>query len=421
MKRPGLKLDCADTHSISPSAAFDEIVAFASPVTERQSLPLDLANGRILARAVLTPIPLPPFDNSAVDGYGITASDVDRRPPIQLSVTAEVVAGAPGGYELRSGEAVRVLTGAAVPPGVAAVIMEERCRRDGDRVALSEPVPSGMNLRRRGEDVVEGATIATAGTLLDARHIAILAAAGAGKVDVVRPIRVGILSNGNELRQPGEPLALGQIHDVNRPMLRAMLAHPWIEVVDLGCHPDDGRVLSFVFAEGSTRVDVIISSAGVAGSDTDHVQRGVVSAGGLARRFRLSVKPGKPIVAGRIGTTSILGLPGNPVAAMVDFLLFARPLVAATAGLPARLLTGRRAIAATPFAHMAQRTEFVPARVAGLHETGCPIVEWLGRGGSARLQPLARADGLAEISADAGDLVAGSAIVFHPLPAAFCE
>ena len=419
MSHPSPTLDCAGNRSIPPATAFHEIVAFASPVTESQSLPLDLANGRVLARNVATPIPLPPFDNSAVDGYGITADDADRQPPIRLSVTAQIVAGAPGGSGLRQGEAVRILTGAAVPPGVVAVVMEERCRRDGNRLTLSEPAPSGMNLRRRGEDVAEDATIVAAGMLLDARHIAILAASGTCKVDVVRPIRVGILSNGNELRQSNEPLAAGQIHDANRPMLKAMLARPWIEVIDLGCHSDDEEILSRVFALGAAQVDVIISSGGVTGSDADHIERAVVAAGGLAQRFRLSIKPGKPILAGRLGRTSILGLPGNPVAAMVDYLLFGRPLVAATAGLPGKLPIGQKAIAATSFAHVFGRTEFVPARIVGFHETGCPTVEWLGRGGSARLRPLALADGFAEIPADTGELQSESVVAFHPLPAAF--
>lgn len=409
--------DCAGT--LAPTAAFADILAFAQAVGERQALPVAAANGRILARDVATTFPLPRFDNSAVDGYGITVADVDRPPPLRLTVTGQVAAGAAIASVARAGEAVRILTGAAIPAGVAAVIMEERCRRDGDTLTVDQTVAHGMNIRRQGEDVGQGAAIVESGTLLDARHIAILAAAGVGAVDVVRPIRVGILSNGNELRDDNAALAAAQIHDANRPMLKALLARPWIEVVDLGCHRDDPQVLSRVFAAGAAQTDVIVSSGGVTGSDADHVGPAIAAAGGVVRRFRLALKPGKPVLAGRIGRTALLGLPGNPVAALVDFLLFGHALLAATAGLPAAYPVGGRAVAAAPFARAPGRTEFVPVRIVGRHPTGCPIVDWLGRGGSARLRPLALADGLAEIAADVAAVTPDAAVAFHPFPAAF--
>jgi molybdopterin molybdotransferase len=415
MREAGSSLGRPGGETLHPMAALGQIAAVACPVTETQSLPIGSANGRILARNAATTIPLPPFDNSAVDGYGIAAGDLNRT-PLQLSVTSETTAGAPSGPAPPVGEALRILTGAAVPPGVAAIVMDEMCERDGDRLTVTVAVPSDTNIRHRGEDVAEGSTIVSAGTLLDARHIAILAAAGMGEVEVLRPIRVGVLSNGNELCEDDEPLAPGQIHDTNRPMLMAMLASRWIEAIDLGRHPDDMQVLSRVLAEGSARADVIISSGGVTGSDADHTGRAVVAAGGDVRRFRLAIKPGKPILAGRINCTAILGLPGNPVSAMVDFLLFGRSLLAATAGLPVKYPSGQKAIAATSFGHASGRTEFVPARISGLHETGCLLVEKLSGGGAARLRSLVLSDGLAEIASNMEEVRMGSMITFHPLP-----
>ena len=421
MSKTSPKLDTNAGEAFHPAAAFREITAFANPITERQTLSVGLANGRVLARDVATSIPLPPFDNSAVDGYGIAVSDIDRRPPVRLSVTSEIAAGAPPASALRASEAVRILTGAAIPPGVTAIVMDEKCERVGDRLTVNISVPSGANIRRRGEDIAEGSTIVEAGMLLDARHIAMLAASGTGTVELLRPVRVGVLSNGNELREAGEALIAGQIHDANRPMLKAMLASPWIEVIDLGRHRDDAEILSRVFAEGATRTDVIISSGGVAGSDADHIARAVGAAGGDVRRFRLSIKPGKPIVAGRIDRTAVLGLPGNPVSAMVDFLLFGRAMVAATAGLPVEYPAGQKAVSAKPFAHTAGRAEFVPARLVGLDRSGRPLVEMLEGGGAARLRPLILSDGLAEIPSDMADVDADSMITFHPLPGAFAS
>ena len=211
----------------------------------------------------------------------------------------------------------------------------------------------------------------------------------------------------------------GQIHDANRPMLLALLSRSFIDAMDFGCHRDDPAVLARVFAQAASEADVVISSGGVAGSDADHVAKAVRSAGGAMRRFRLALKPGKPILAGAIGDTPVLGLPGNPVAAMVNFLLFGRPLVSRVAGRAAARPEGQAAVTAEPFDHAPGRTEFVPVRVAGRLEDGRPLLSKLGRGGSARLRPLVLADGLAELPAEASDLPAGANVRFHPFAAAF--
>jgi molybdopterin molybdotransferase len=420
MSNRNLALDCSAGELLHPvDAAFDEIVAFASLAEGRQTIPVRSAAGRVLASDVSTGIPLPPFDHSAVDGFGITQSDLNRPPPLHLTVTARVAAGGRIGPAPEAGHAVRLFTGAPIPQSVVAVALEERCELNGRSLTVTVPVPEGANIRRGGEDVPKGSIIVEAGNVLDARHIAILVAAGVSSVEVRRAVRVAVLSNGNELREPGAALEAGQIHDANRPMLTAMLANPWTDVIDLGCHADDARVLGQVFSDAATRADVVVSSGGVAGSDADHIARAVASAGGSMRRFRLALKPGKPILAGRIGRTAVLGLPGNPVAAMVNFLLFGRALISASAGARVRRPLGQPAIAATPFGHAAGRTEFVPTQIAGSDERGRPRLEKLGRGGSARLRPLVLADGLAEIPADAGELPAGAPIAFHAFRAAF--
>lgn len=415
-----LSLDCANGRRLHPiDAAYDEIVAFASCVDEKQTIPVTSAVGRVLGGNIRTEIPLPRFDHSAVDGFGITEFDLNHPSPLNLSVAARLAAGELTGSQLEAGSTFRLFTGAQIPLGVVAVVPEERCQLEGSAVTVAALVTRGANIRRSGEDVQKGSIIVEGGTILDGRHIAILIAAGISEVDVRRRVRVAVLSNGTELREPGVHLEAGQIPDANRPMLMAMLASRWIEVIDFGCCPDDLRALGRTFSDAAKRADVIVSSGGVSGSDADHVPEAVTVAGGSLHRFRLALKPGKPILAGRIGQAAVLGLPGNSFAAMVNFLLFGRALIGVTAGLSAQRPRGQIAIASMPFAHSPGRTEFVPAKIVGFDQRGLARLEKLGRGGSARLRPLVLADGLVEIPADCGNVPAGSLVAYHAFHAAF--
>ena len=397
----------------SVDSAFDEILALACHLEGTETISLRAAVGRVLATDIATPIPLPVFDNSAVDGFGVALPDIGVAGPLRLSIVARIAAGGIARIGLEAGQSVRVFTGAPIPAGVAGVVMQERCEKTGHTVLVNGGVPLGANIRRSGEDVEKDSVIVEAGKLVDARHIAILAASGIAEVAVRPRIRVGLLSNGDELREAGSPLAPGQIYDVNRVMLSALLQKPWVEVLDLGGHCDDPANLQRVFSSGAEVADIIVSSGGVAGSETDHIAHAVLSAGGAARRFRLALKPGKPLLAGRIGRTAVLGLPGNPVAALVDFLLFGWPLVGKSAGMQVWRPRGQPAIAANVITHTVGRVEFAPARIVGRGENGCPRVEKLGGGGSARLRPLILADGLLEIPAEVGDLPTDSSVTFH--------
>lgn len=412
--------DCTSGEAlVSIDAAFPAITGLATPVAGVETLPVHEALGRVLASDATTRTALPRFDHAAVDGYALCHGDVGRAAPFELRVAAGVAAGDRARPALAPGSALRVFTGAPVPPDVAGVVVEERCRRAGTAVTIGVPVPAGANIRRRGEDVPEGATIVEAGTVLDARHAAILTAAGVGAVTVRRRIHVAVLSNGNELVDAGDTPGDGQISDANRPMLLALLSRAFVEPIDAGCHRDDPDILARVFAEAARVADVVVSSGGVAGSEADHVARAVRQAGGAMRRFRLALKPGKPILAGAIGDTPVLGLPGNPVAAMVNFLLFGRPLVGKVGGLAAVRPEGQAALTAEPFAHAAGRTEFVPVGIVDWAPDGRPRLTKLGRGGSARLRPLVLADGLAELAAEAGDTPSGGEVRFHPFSTAF--
>jgi molybdopterin molybdotransferase len=354
-----------------------------------------------------------------MDGWAIHADDVAAGSPGPLAVAGVVRAGGRDLPTARPGAVVRVLTGAPLPAGTGAVVMEERAVPGDDGVRLRHPVRPGENIRRRGEDVAAGAVIVRAGTALDARHVALLAAAGLASVAVTRTVRVGLLSTGDELVDPGDDPGTAGVFDSNRPMLAALLRSPAVAITDLGRAPDDLVAMAQSLADAHGRFDLIVTSGGVSGSDADHCVEAVRAAGGTSTRIALAVKPGKPFAFGSIGGCRVLSLAGNPLAAMVGTLLFARPMVHRLSGRSVRPAAGLAAITASPFLHRPGRTEYVPAAVTGRDDGGRLLVDKLGRGGSARLLPLVAADGIAVIPADRGDLAAGEPVEFHPFATDF--
>lgn len=401
---------------LTVEAARSRLLADAGPVAGEDELPLGGAAGRVLAAAVRAAFPLPPFDRAAVDGYGLGNGG-----PGPFRLLGAVPAGATGPDRVAPGEAVRLLTGARVPEGVHAVAMQEGCRlaaAGGDTLVHAAPAPRpGENIRRAGEDVEEGGRLLPAGVRLDARHLALLAAAGLSAAKVRRRPRVALLSCGDELLPPGAAARDAAVHDSNRPMLGALLAAAGAEVVDLGLLPDDRPVIAGALARGAAGCDAVLASGGVSGSEADHLLGALRDAGGEGAWAAIALKPGKPLVFGRLGAARCLFLPGNPVAALVGALLFARPLLDRLSGAPDRPVRGLPASAAAGWDRRPGREEFAPAVVVG---TGPALrVERVGRPGSARLVPLAAADGLVRVGAGAGPVRPGDRVEFFPFSAPF--
>ena len=404
---------CGDPGLLSAMSAQERAAALVAGPVEAETVDLARLRGRISAEDVVSPTPLPPFDHSAMDGYAVASLDLDH------VVRSRLAAGASGDPEtLRPGDAARIFTGAPLPPGAVAVAMQERARREGDRIRLEFRPDHGANIRRRGEDVAAGDVIVPAGVRLDARHLAILASAGVEAVAVRRPVVVGLMSTGDELLRPGEPLRAGRIHDANRPMLAAILARPSHDVVDLGVAPDDRPTLTKLLLEAAERCDVIVTSGATSVGDEDHLAASVSAAGGRLDLARVALKPGKPVVVGHVGGAVLIGLPGNPFAALVAHMLIGRVALERLAGLTPRPLRPLPAIAAFGQRGPGSRTEFAPAALLGADSRGVLRVEKLGRGGSARLAPLIAADGLAVIPAGREEIRPGDPIGFLPFEAA---
>lgn len=391
----------------------------ATPIEGQEHLLPAQALGRITAAPLRAETSLPAFDQSAMDGYGLTLADLASGTAAMPRLVRRVAAGDPPGGPVHPGEAVRLLTGAALPPGVAAVVMEEHVALRDGRLHLRRAVATGDHLRRRGEDVTAGDTVLPAGTRLDARHVALLVAVGLAALPVRRRVRVALLSNGNELRSPGSGLEGAAAYDSNRPMLAALLARPEVALTDLGLLPDRPDALAALLAEAAAKHDLILASGGVSGSDADHLPGALRAAGGEVEVLKLALKPGKPLAHGRLGGALCLFLPGNPLAALVGMLVFGRPLLARLSGGGAPAEVSQTALAAEAFTRRPGREEFIPASITGHDEDGLPQLIRAGRAGSARLLPLSRADGLLWLPASAERIAPGDRLRFHPFAAGF--
>jgi len=300
-------------------------------VTERESVPLAEARGRILAQDIAAAVDLPPHDNAAVDGFAFRHADLPAGGAAQLRVVGRAAAGRPFRGHLGRGEALQILTGAPVPAGADTVAMQEGCRLDGETLLLPHPPCQGANIRRKGEDIRWGAPALRQGHRLRAPEIALAAALGNAALPVFRRLQVGLFSTGDEVRDPGVVLLPGQIWDANRWMLRNLLEGMGCRVADLGVLADDAGAVEYALQAAAHDHDLLVTSGGISVGAEDHLCR-VVRRRGTLDIWRLAIKPGKPVGFGDIDTCPILALPGNPMAAMVLFMVLGRNIVLRLAG-----------------------------------------------------------------------------------------
>lgn len=376
-----------------------------------EEVPLSAARERVLAHDLVAPIPLPPFFNAAVDGWAFRFDDLEFGGETRLNEAGRVAAGHVPARPVGPGEAVRVFTGAPMPYGTDTCVMQEDVRHAGRSVIVPPGLRRGANARPAGEDVARGAVALEAGRLLGPAEIGLAAALGQARLGVRRRPRIGVFSTGDELTGPGHPLGPAQTYDSNRFTLLALLAALPCEAVDLGILPDDAAHTAAALATAAREHDMLLTSGGVSTGEEDHV-RAAIETGGRLVFWRLAVKPGRPAAMGVVEGTPVVGLPGNPVAAVVCFLHLARPLVLRLAGAAARPLPRFVGVADFAYRKKAGRREYV--RVSHAIEAGATRVRKFGREGAGLLSSLTQSDGFAELPEAVTEIAPGDPVTVLP-------
>ena len=386
--------------------ALSRVLAEMPPV-KSEKISVAKAGGRFLAEPVSSLLDLPPFDNSAMDGYAVRAVDVSSASadkPVALRLVGQVGAGQVFKESVGVQTCVRLFTGTPLPTGADAVVMQEDTRVEGDTVLVLDRARPWENVRLRGEDVKSGAVIATAGTRLSAGHLNLLAAIGTASVRVAKRPRVALLGTGSELRPPGKPLAPGQIYESNRVMLAAMLAECGAEARAYPLVPDTltrtRNALQRAFAE----CDTVLTTGGASVGQLDFVKAAFAELGGSQECWKVAIKPGKPFIFGTLGGKFLFGLPGNPVSAFVTFLLLVRPALLRWQGAGEVALPSHPGTLAEALVNRGDRRHFVRVRVDAegrVHSAGTQA--------SHMLHSLAAANGLVDVP-PATTLAAGAAV-----------
>ena len=310
--------------------ALEVLLAGARPVADVEAVPTLEAEGRVLARAQVSAMDVPPMDNSAMDGYAVRTADV-KAPDTKLRVAQRIMAGSVG-EALAPGTAARIFTGAPIPPGADAIVMQEFCAADGDAVVVKKVPAKDAWIRRRASDIAKGAQVLAAGIRLRPQDTGLAASVGIATLPVRRRVRMGLFFTGDELVMPGDPLPPGRIYNSNRFTLNGLARVFGCEVRDYGIVPDSLEATRAVLRRAATECDVIVTSGGVSVGDADFVKPAVEAEGSLLM-WKIAMKPGRPLAFGRVGEAAFIGLPGNPVSSFVTFLVFVRPFLLKTQGI----------------------------------------------------------------------------------------
>src|SRR5690554_4603 len=390
-------------HSIEQ--AINALKATLNSQTSTQSVALKAAHQHVLAQPVYAQVDVPQWDNSAMDGYALRANDLQQTDN-SLPLAGRIAAGDRPEQSLPAGQCMHILTGAPVPLGADTVVAQEDCSISPEQIQFNN-YQAGGNIRRRGEEIQQGQLLLEAGTRLRAQEIGLLASQGYAHVEVYTPLRIGLISSGNELCELGQPLKPGQIYDINSYSLNALLQGLGFQVTLYAKMPDDLQQSSGCLAKASTEQDVLISSGGVSVGEEDHLKN-AVSALGQLNLWRVAIQPGKPLAFGRVGNTPWIGLPGNPAAALITALIIARPALLHAQGASNCDHQTLHIPAAFDWEKPRARQQYLHARLA-LQDNGQLHAQIHPKQSSAMLSAASWADGLVEIKAqetvEKGDLV----------------
>jgi molybdopterin molybdotransferase len=392
------------------------IVERVVPVSGRETVTLREAAGRVLADDIVATVNVPPFDNSAVDGYAVCAADLSSEREMRLTIVDRVAAGHAATHALKAGEAIRIFTGAPMPAGADTVFMQEDCRVEGGAVIVPPGLQRGANRRLAGEDMRAGAVALPAGCRLAVQHVALAAALGLAALGVHRRVRVALFSTGDEIVEPGSKLPRAALYDSNRYLLAGLFARFGVAVTDLGILADDPQKLAHAIGAAAADHDLVVTSGGVSTGEADHVRTAVESIGRIVF-WRIAIKPGRPVAMGVIPGSSrgdgaaFVGLPGNPVAVFVTFVRVVRPLLLRLVGALPEPLIAMPARATFAYKKRKGRREYV--RVA-LRRAADGVIEAVKyeQDGAGVLTSLTQTDGLAELTEDVTNVEPGSTVGF---------
>lgn len=376
---------------LSFDEALDRLLAAATPIEVLERLPTEQALGRVLAEDLVSSIDLPPLDNSAMDGYAVRAAEAG--PGASLPLSQRIAAGQVP-VPLAVGSVARIFTGAPIPPGADAVVMQEDCAAESETVTIkAHKITPGQHIRRVGEDIRAGDAVLSSGTRLRPQELGLAASIGRAEIAVFRRLRVATFYTGSELVAPGQPLQPGQIYNSNRYTLAGMLASLGCEIVDHGSVHDDLDATRAVLTRAAQDVDLVITSGGVSVGEEDHV-RSAVEADGSLDLWRIAIKPGKPLAFGRVHGVPFIGLPGNPVSVFATFSLLVRPYILRRQGVQQIAPRAYELVADFVWPNPGPRREFVRARLS----PDARSVSIFANQGSGVLTSAVWADGFVDIA-----------------------
>lgn len=401
-------MGCCDVTGLMPlEEGLDRLLSAITPGTEVETVPLTDALGRVTATPIQAKAPVPGFDNSAMDGYAIRLADLkDGRP---LPMQGKAMAGQPYEAPLKPGHCIRIMTGAPVPEGCDAVVMQENTETLDAGIRFLEAPEPGNNIRRAGEDIEPGQEVIPANRRLKPVDLALLASVGCAEIDVFRRTRVALFSTGDEVRQPGEALRYGDLYDSNRPVVRALLQRLDVDILDLGTIADDRDAVRDAFLKADAECDFVVTSGGVSVGEADYT-KDVLGELGEIEFWKLAIKPGKPFAFGRLPNSYFIGLPGNPVSATVTFHLLGAQAIRQFQGIGPKPLAQLTATAAADLKKTPGRMDFQRGQWT-IADDGKIEVAPSGRGqGSHILTSLAEANCYIALERERGDVKAGETV-----------
>jgi molybdopterin molybdotransferase len=399
--------------ALSVEDARARILSEVTPVRETETPGIRDALGRVLAQDVLSPIDVPAYRNSAVDGYALAGDELPTTGEKTFRIVGTAWAGRPFNGPVASGECVRIMTGAPMPAGTDTAVMQEHVRAHDDRVAIDDRHKPNQNVRNAGEDLTKGNVALCAGKRLLPAELGLLASLGIGTVPVFRKLRVAFFSTGDELRPVGEPLGDGEIYDSNRYTLFGMLTRLGVEVLDMGVVRDDRDAVRAAFMHAAASADAVITTGGVSVGEADYVKE-ILQALGQVSFWQIAMRPGRPLAFGHIGETAFFGLPGNPVAVMVTFYQFVQPALQRMKGeQPVGMPIGYRARSISRFKTRPGRTEFLRG-ILERDANGELIVRSTGNQGSGILSSMSRANCFVVLPPESTDAEPGTVVDVQP-------